>query len=631
MKSRRTQIIATLATIILVVGFVLVPHEAHAWSFLPNTEEILDSVIAFLFNNLLLPLANMFVQLTGYLLNATMTITLNMNTLVSSSGGIVDSTWSIIRDISSILIIFFLLYTAIEIIIGISDSKVRHLIIMVAVAGILINFSLFFTKIAVDTSNLVSLAFYRAITPTGSAQWNGNGAYLTSAINDGGLSNVFMNALSLQTFYNPATTAVGTQTNTNPIAVMAAGSGGVVVMVIAGLSFLAAAILFAVRIGLLILLMAFSPVFFLGMIIPKFKKEISDLWKNTLIGQCFIMPVYLLFMYVAMRVITNPTFKNVLNPSTVAANASGSTGVLLVSASTVGTVIQYIIAILLISIPLVAALKYASVGKDWANAIVKKGKQWGKSAVSGTASFAGRNTFGAAATKANESGFMKKMYESNPNAARLLSGTFTKVGSSYGEAREATEKKNKAVFENVGKVDRAKFKEGPEGDKAYNEAKNAANLAQANYLANMRKSSIWTRVSARVSGSSIEDNRRSSYGIAYGKEGKKLHENLEKQVKAKETERDEYLTTPNVPPPIPGAAGNKADQLEKDIRIIKQRMGNLAQYKPGEKEEEEMAEKIKRDLKEEMEGEGGGKKGGGSKKSEESGDSAKEKLSGDKP
>ena len=134
MKSRRTHIITVLATLIVVGGFAFMPHEAHAWSFWPSTDSVIDSALAFFFNNLLMPIANMFVQLTGFLLNATMTLTLNMNALVSSTGGIVDQTWSIIRDLSSILIIFFLLFTSIEIILQRTDSKVQHLIVMVAVA-----------------------------------------------------------------------------------------------------------------------------------------------------------------------------------------------------------------------------------------------------------------------------------------------------------------------------------------------------------------------------------------------------------------------------------------------------------------------------------------------------------------
>jgi hypothetical protein len=674
MKSRRTQIISLVATIILVVGFVLVPGKATAQT--PSTSAAptsiaggvgnvlnhpLDSlsggaggnflvgyygstasaglgtaslIVKPIVNGVLevlanwgLSISNLVLSLSGVVLNAVMIITLNMSTLMGGSNNIIDATWSTIRDLASIIIIFFLLYESIKIIIGVSDSKVKHIIVMVAIAGILLNFSLFFAKMGVDASNLVGLAFYRAIAPSGAnldlstSIESSTSNFLTSTLTSGGIADEFMGALKIQTadVYH----AGG---GTDPLTIIQSALYGIVLQLIAAFVFLAAAFLFLIRVGLLIVLLVFSPFYFIGLIVPKVAEKISKPWLDMIIDQCLILPIFMFFMYTAMRVITNSAFQSIINPAGGSATLGGGS-----AAATIGMFIQYFIAIILICISLVAALKYASVGKDIVNAGIKKTKGWAGSAVKGTAGFAGRNTFGVAATKANESEFMKKMYETNPNAARLLSGTFAKVGSSYGKARKETEKKNKEVFENIGKVDRAKFKEGPDGDMAYNEAKNVANSAQANYLANMRKSSVWSRVSARASGSSLGDNRRSSYGMAYGKEGKKLHENLEKQVKAKETERDEYLNRPNVPQPIPGAKGNKADQLEKDIRIIKQRMSNLAQYKPGEKEEEEMAEKIKRDLKEEMESGGGGKKGGGSKKSEGSDDSAKEKLSGDKP
>ena len=680
MKSRRTQIIFTLATIILVVGFVLVPTvkafvsadsgasgavSAAAGAATGNQAQVaagtematavadqstkdkspcsifnmsgcINAALTFFINNVILAVANWFLTLMGVILNGVMIMTLNMSSFVGASGGVVDATWSVIRDLSSIMIIFFLLYTSIEIIIQKTDSKVQHMIIMVVVAGVLLNFSLFFTKVAVDASNLVGLAFYRAIAPSGAnINFNQPGSnYISNAFTSGGISNEFMAALKIQSAaYNPNSTTFSTSSainipNTNPLAIIISGLLGAAMMIIAGLSFLAASILFAVRIALLIILMAFSPVYFVGMIIPAVKKKLSDRWWNMLINQCLILPIYMLFVYVALRVITNPSFQSALNPS----GATGGTA--LFSVSIVGTIMEYIIGLILIIIPLIAAMEYASVGKDLANAIVDKGKKWSKSAISGTASFAGRNTFGAAATAAGESNAFKNFAKNNPNAGRLLSSSFAKVGSGYEKARKATEKKNKGVFEQIGKVDRAKFQEGPEGDRLYEEAKKTRRIEQAEYLENLRKSSVF----AVVSGSSNKENRSSSYGMAGGKEGKKLRENLEKDVQGiysdkKNAETLDYLTTPNVPPPIEGTneKANQAVKLERQINTLNQRIKGLAQYKPGEKEEEEMAEKIKRDLKEEMESGGGGKKGGGSKKSEGSDDSAKEKLSGDKP
>jgi hypothetical protein len=345
-----------------------------------NMTGCVNAFLTYIINNVILSVANWFLTLMGVILNGVMILTLNMSAFVGASGGVVDSTWSVIRDLSSIMIIFFLLYTSIEIIIQKTDSKVQHMIIMVVVAGVLINFSLFFTKVAVDASNLVGLAFYRAIAPSGAnINFNQPGSnYISSAFTSGGISNEFMSALKIQSAaYNPNSTGFSTSSaiqiqNTNPLAIIISGLLGAAMMIIAGLSFLAASILFAVRIALLIILMAFSPVYFVGMIIPKVKEKLSDRWWNMLIDQCLILPIYMLFVYVALRVITNPSFQSALNPS----GATGGTA--LFSVSIVGTIMEYIIGLILIIIPLIAAMEYASVGKDWANAAVSKAKSWGK-------------------------------------------------------------------------------------------------------------------------------------------------------------------------------------------------------------------------------------------------------------
>ncbi|MDR3558644.1 MAG: hypothetical protein P4L61_03865, partial [Candidatus Pacebacteria bacterium] len=331
-------------------------------------------------NSVLLFVGDTFLTLMGVLLNGVMIMTLNMSSLVNSIG-VVDSTWSIIRDIASILIIFFLLYTSIEIIIGVDNSKVQHIIVMVVVAGVLINFSLFFTKVLVDTSNLVSLAFYRAIAPSGanydfSAQ-AGSASYLSNAFTSGGLSNEIMTGLGVTSIYQMASSTYNTSTSgTNPLLIIGSGVGGFIIMMMVGLSFLAAAILFSVRIGLLIILMAFSPFYFIGFIIPNIKSKISDKWRDLLLAQCMIMPVYMLFMYVALRVITAPAFKSFVHPT-----GGASTGVAGVSVGVIGLIVQYIIGMIFISIPLIAAMEYASFGKDFANMATNKVKSWGKSAV----------------------------------------------------------------------------------------------------------------------------------------------------------------------------------------------------------------------------------------------------------
>ena len=205
---------------------------------------------------------------------------------------------------------------------------------------------------------------------------------------------------------------------------------------VAGVSFLAAALLFAIRIGLLIILMAFSPVYFVGMILPEIKEKLSDRWKNMLVNQCLIMPIYMFFMYIALRVITNPSFQGSLDPN------STSKGTSLFPVSVVGTAMEYIIALILIIIPMVAALQYASVGSNWANAIIKKGKDFGKGALSST----GKNTIGRAANVAQNSKVVAGITSRVPGLGLALQDRLGKVADSnfgYGKKGYTTDVKNK--------------------------------------------------------------------------------------------------------------------------------------------------------------------------------------------
>ena len=497
----------------------------------------------YLFNLVVLPLANLFLSLSGVLLNAAMIVTLNMSTLVSASGGVVDATWGTIRDISSILIIFFLLFTSLQIIVGLTNSKVQHIIIMVVISGILINFSLFFTKVAIDTSNLVGLAFYRAIAPSGAnlnlAQSGGN--YLQNAMTSGGISDEFMQALKIQTTYSFSATTTTAAASVNPLSVITAGLGGVLIMIIAGLSFMAAALLFAIRVGLLIILMAFSPVYFIGLIIPDIKKKLSDRWLNMLVDQCLILPIYMFFMYIALRVITNPSFQATINPG----GASGGTA--LFPVSTVGTVMVYLIGIILICLPLIAALEYASVGKDWVNAGIKNVKKWGQGAVSGTAGFAGRNTLGWAATKANESEAMRRFYANNPNVGMGISKGLSSISSSsfggkkggFEGSRKASEKSRKDIYKRIGTVNRENYSSQEEFDRAEKDAL----ISQRQYVNQLKSTPLATFMSGRRSGYGLEKEQAKSENIASLKESRKRDgeiskemDNLDNQIKELEAQ-----------------------------------------------------------------------------------------------
>lgn len=419
----KKKIIATIFLSIVILtaaGVTFIPRKTEAQALLPVAAAItkyaaatavdnwVDSLLADLGEGIM-RIQGYFLSLTGLLLNISIVLTMNIKAIYQATPAI-ESTWIVIRNLSSIFIIFALLYTSILTILDQGGQKLSQLVKNIVIAGLLINFSLFFTKLAIDASNLVSLQFYRAIVPNsqqmlaasgtnGRINWSG---IINSSYSTGGISNVFMQALQIPRIYNVSTgkTLLNT-TNSfgNKFRIAVSTIVGTIIMVIASLSFLAMAIAFIIRIVILLLLMGFSPIYFVGMIFPEIKKDLSDKWFKWLKEQLIFMPVYLLFMYVAMSFLStiNPDqtksfFGALSDVQLQAGGTSSNSGVLLAS---VGLLFQYSIALILMIIPLFAAkeiggglsTKWGIQAKDWVAGKVKGWAATGAGAV-------GRNTAG---------------------------------------------------------------------------------------------------------------------------------------------------------------------------------------------------------------------------------------------
>jgi len=74
--------------------------------------------------------------------------------------------WGIVRDICNLFFIFILLYIAFKVVLGLGSGKSdpKSLIINVIIIGLLINFSLFATRLIIDASNILSRIFYNSET-----------------------------------------------------------------------------------------------------------------------------------------------------------------------------------------------------------------------------------------------------------------------------------------------------------------------------------------------------------------------------------------------------------------------------------------------------------------------------------
>lgn len=418
--------------ILTVTGLVFIPQQAEA-GILPDlsTGAYFTEAVAWILN-IVQGIVSLFVTASATLLSLSIKLTLNISELYNATPAI-KNIWVIVRNISSMLIIFMLLFSSIQTILGIGNSNIKKLIGNIIMAGLLINFSLFFTKVLIDASNLVSLQFYRAIAPEYASQdlrgWQ-------SAYYDGGLSNIFMASLRIQNIYHPGNTDIKKIGEKGESAVfvsmIVATAGGIVMMLFAAISFFGAAIAFTIRTGFLLLLMAFSPIYFAGMIFPQVKKDLSDRWRDELVKQLLFMPIYLFLMYVALRVITDEGFMSFIQGSDMS-----DKGALVVL---IGIIVQYVIAIIFINIPLIAAIKFGAIGTEFAKGLTSdlKGK------IYGTPGFLGQHTLGRGAKLAQGSFNSSAIAAKNPNLAILANKTFNKVASStFGGSKGGYDKRYK--------------------------------------------------------------------------------------------------------------------------------------------------------------------------------------------
>ena len=109
-----------------------------------------------------------------------------MGILIGQANSGINIAWGTIRDLGNILFIFMLLWVSIKNILQIDDAK--KFIPTLILAALLVNFSLFFTKVIIDTSNIVAVQFYSSITkdlPAGA-----------------GISGAFMEKTDIQTMFD---------------------------------------------------------------------------------------------------------------------------------------------------------------------------------------------------------------------------------------------------------------------------------------------------------------------------------------------------------------------------------------------------------------------------------------------
>ncbi len=211
----------------------------------------------------------------------------------SYTGAFVEQGWGIIRDVANIFFIIALLYVAIRTVLSLHVADNKKLIGMVVFIALFINFSLFTTKVVIDTSNILAKIFYNNITP---ADDKGN-----SAIGTKGQKSI---SAAIVSHYNPQQIMSGTEYKED---------GGVtkfifivivllVVTLYTAYIFFSVALLFVSRVASLWMSMIFAPIAFISYVVPF---EIPGFghkkWWTDLFQFAFLAPIFIFFLYLIVR------------------------------------------------------------------------------------------------------------------------------------------------------------------------------------------------------------------------------------------------------------------------------------------------------------------------------------------
>lgn len=227
--------------------------------------------------------AALFLQSMAVILDRAVQITIDSNMLGNMS--FVSIGWTMVRDLSNMFFIFALLFIAIQTILGLAGGGAKRLLVNLIISALLINFSLFFTKVVIDSGNVLAVSF-----------WDKMRVSQNGTITPSGAGKV-LGGLDLQTLWDKKggknAPDFSNMSFTDGALVYA---GGAIFMFIAGYVILAAALMMITRTIVLAFLMVLSPFAFLSFSFPGLQRYFGQWW-DALIKQTFVAPIFIFLLY----------------------------------------------------------------------------------------------------------------------------------------------------------------------------------------------------------------------------------------------------------------------------------------------------------------------------------------------
>ncbi len=234
----------------------------------------------------------------------------------------ISTGWTTARDLANMAFLFVLIYIAFMLIFQAETSNTMSLLAGVIIIALLVNFSFFFTRLAIDVGNILSIQFYNSINAPSVAASSGTGGVASFAsqtvntvtnatagitgTNTKDLTASIMGMLNLQGLFNTNSFQNFTKTNDSVsqfITLCFLYIGAAIMFWLLTVTFVTAGIKFLVRIVVLWFLIIASPLAFVARAIPKFRGYF-DKWLGMLISHSFY-PVAFMFIFLILTNFTN--------------------------------------------------------------------------------------------------------------------------------------------------------------------------------------------------------------------------------------------------------------------------------------------------------------------------------------
>lgn len=296
------------------------------------------------------------------------------NKIANTSGlGIsINITWSIVRDLVNLTFIFGLVYVGFRTILD-AEANTKKMLASIIVCALLVNFSLFISKVVIDVANVTAVEIYNAMGVSGEA---GEGSTATRFLQRMGIAQLY-SPNEPERFFNTFVRPDGSS-------FLAFVVGSSLFLITAAFVFAAGAILLAIRFGVLLILMILSPIAFIPIVFPGIGGWTVKWWR-TLFNQAFFAPAYVFMLFITLKVAEG--FHNQGAVSDMFYNHAGGV-------QSFETGIFFVVTIVLMIASLILAKQMGAFG---ANKAVSIGRGGAAYLVRAAGRGAGSATFGLAA------------------------------------------------------------------------------------------------------------------------------------------------------------------------------------------------------------------------------------------